>query len=38
MISSEWRRQQAAVVQNNENKNVCKVGQCETQHRKYRRF
>lgn len=38
MISSELRRQQPAVVQNSENENVRKAGQCETQHRKYRRF
>jgi hypothetical protein len=38
MISSELRRQQAAVTQNSENENVFKAGQYETQHRKYRRF
>ena len=38
MISSELRRQQPAVIQNSENKNVLKAGQCETQHRKYRRL
>jgi ribosomal protein S8E len=38
MISSDLRRQQAAGIKNSENENVRKAGQCETQHRKYRRF
>jgi hypothetical protein len=31
-------RQQAEVIQNPENANVCNIGQGETRHRKYRRF
>jgi hypothetical protein len=30
-------RQQAEVIQNHENANVCNIGQGEAQHRKYKR-
>jgi hypothetical protein len=32
------RRQQAEVIQNNENENVCYIGQGEARHRKYKRL
>jgi hypothetical protein len=31
-------RQQAEVIQNHENENVCYIGQSEAQHRKYKRL
>jgi hypothetical protein len=31
-------RQQAKVIQNHQNPNVRNIGQCETQHRKYKRL
>jgi hypothetical protein len=31
-------RQQAEVIQNHDNENVCNIGQCEARHRKYKRL
>jgi hypothetical protein len=36
-VTKLWR-QQAEIIQNYENENVCNIGQGETQHRKHKRL